>query len=751
MSFQLRLIVARIQSGTQIEVGFTPHKTSLAEDVFEIPGLKILSIRRYGDDYMLETTQIDIQKTYRVHVHSVGEKTIIAGNILNDYVSSKPLGCLTRQKRTTFRLFAPQAKTVQVVLFDRRENKQGKIFEMARDDDGVWESTVLESCIGKYYVYRLNGRQSTSFEKFSEMDIADPYSRSVARLNHYLYPSRTHIPDPEAKHFDWEGDTWITPDLKDLIIYEMHVRDMTIHAGSEISPDKRGTYAGLTESGKTGGLDYIRSLGVNAVELLPVQEFANIEVPYRDLSVPVWNTWNPYARNHWGYMTSFYFAPAAYYAAGGTVRPGAVCGGENHIITEFKEMVKCFHKAGIAVILDVVYNHVSQYDLNPLKQIDRDYYFRLNQDGSYLSKSYCGNDFYTERPMARRLITDSLVYWMKEFHIDGFRFDLAGLMDEDTLDAITAKTRNVNPEVILIAEPWGGDEYGQYRYSRRGWAAWNDQFRNGVKGQNPVNGRSFIFESLYGDTHAYTLMKRLISGSTQAYGGPYCTAQTSVNYLESHDEWTLGDFIRISTGEVSVETRVENMEQHVQLTPIQKKIQALAAVILFTSQGPVMLHAGQEFAKSQVIEKSREVEDPDSGLIDHNSYNKDNITNHLVYEHAEKNNWLIDYYRGLIQLRNTYAQFRQTHHEALHFMHGSNPFSLGYLIKGEKPVSDPSFLVLLNASKNNRSVFYLPEGRWSMIVSPHRSGTIPFSENLTGRFELETIMAVVLVKQSQTQ
>jgi pullulanase/glycogen debranching enzyme len=236
------------------------------------------------------------------------------------------------------------------------------------------------------------------------------------------------------------------------------VRDLTAHASSEV--EKKGTYLGLIEKGKTGGLDYLKSLGINAIELLPIHKFGTIEIPYRDSSVlsegyPI-NTWNPYARNHWGYMTSYFFTPETYYATDGTLDPNKMNGTDGRAVREFKDMVKALHKENIAVILDVVYNHVSQYDYNCFKYLDKFYYFRTDSAGNFLSLSGCGNDFKTERPMARRLIIESIKYWMTEYHIDGFRFDLAAMIDFETAKAIYQEAKKINPNVILIAEAWGG-------------------------------------------------------------------------------------------------------------------------------------------------------------------------------------------------------------------------------------------------------------------------------------------------------
>ena len=216
--------------------------------------------------------------------------------------------------------------------------------------------------------------------------------------------------------------------------------------------------------------------------------------------------------------------------------------------------------------MDVVYNHVSNYDLNPFKFIDKKYYFRLDENGEFITGSGCGNDFKTERPMARRLIVESLLYWMREYHIDGFRFDLATLIDGKTLDVITLETRRLNPDVILIAEPWGGGKYGQEEFSRRGWAAWNDMFRNGVKGQNPRDGQGFIFGKWQGGNSPESL-RHYIAGTLRTGGGPFYRAAHSVNYLESHDDETLGDFIRIGTGEVKEDQVVADVDVNAALPP----------------------------------------------------------------------------------------------------------------------------------------------------------------------------------------
>ncbi|MBI3189839.1 MAG: pullulanase, partial [Ignavibacteriales bacterium] len=529
--------------------------------------------------------------------------------------------------------------------------------------------------------------------------------------------------------YDWEGDTFVAPDnYSKLIIYESHVRDLTAHSSSGIS--SKGTYKGLTEEGKQGGLSYLKELGVNAIELLPTQKFGNIELPYRDsittkFGYPV-NTWNLYERNHWGYMTSYFFAPETYYGTDGTIEREQYNGTDGRAVREFKNMVKTFHKNGISVIMDVVYNHVSNYDFNPFKFIDKFYYFHTDANGNFVASSGCGNDFKTDRLMARRLIVESVKYWMKEYHVDGLRFDLATMIDWETCKLITQEAKKINPNVILIAEAWGGGKYDLAGFSMIGWAAWNDLIRNGVKGQNPRDGLGFIFGKFQGGNSKKSLMS-YITGSLLLDGGPFVQKEHSINYLESHDDNTMGDFIRFGTHEVKENEKITDAAKNAKLTPKQLALHKLAALYLFTSQGPVMIHEGQEFGRSKLIAQTI-FPDARVGMIDHNSYDKDNETNYLNYEHAEMNKELVDYYKGLIHLRKTYPLLSDAPKEAIEFLPTKDDFHIAFKIDTNKVQSTKykakstkySFIILLNGNPKKNLTMKLPKGSWQVVANPDK-------------------------------
>ena len=632
----------------------------------------------------------------------------------DSFYSEKELGCSAGKLHTTFRLFAPRATGVTLVLFDHYDDPAGPEHAMRRDEDGVWEHAIGQSLHGSYYGYRVNGPAGRGEMFDPHIVIADPYSRAVITQNNYHHPARTLILDTS---YDWQGDTFVIPaDHNRLIIYEAHLRDLTADPSSGVSA--KGTYRGLTETGRRGGLSHIKDLGVNAVEFLPLQKFGTIEIPFRDGSVAAEglkvNTWNPYERNHWGYMTSFFFAPETYYASDGSMERGGYIGTDGRAVRELKDLVKALHREGICVIMDVVYNHVSQYDRNPFKYIDKFYYFECGADGSFLEQSGCGNDFKTDRPMTRRLIAESVTYWMREYHIDGFRFDLATLIDRDTCRLISTEARKINPDVILIAEPWGAGKYDLAGFSDIGWAAWNDRIRNGVKGRHPGSDPGFIF-GRYHEGDSKRSLQGCLAGSLREDGGPFLLQEHSINYLESHDENTLGDFIRLA----------DNLPPPPAAGSVlgarEMARNKLAAMFLLASQGPVMIAEGQEYARSKVIVEAG-VPDPAVGTIDGNSYNKDNGTNHLNYAHRDMNRDLFEYYRGLIRLRRSHPALGSASRKDVRFLRTAGDLLIALKIR-ESGGFAKELVVILNGDPAASAKLKLPAGKWT--VSADGEGVYP--------------------------
>lgn len=634
---------------------------------------------------------------------------------LPDRQAGKRLGSFVENGKTYFRLFTPNAEKVSLLTFEKPEQTKGKEFQMMRDENGVWETSLDGELYGLFYGFKVCHPGTPCIE---DLVCVDPYAKAVATFQTYFSPRRAIV--VKEGNYLWEGDEWIQRDWRDLIIYEMHIRDMTEHPSSGVT--ERGTYKGLVEKGKVGGIDYIKNLGVNTVELLPSHEFANIEIPFKDSLNGKFNNWNPYERNHWGYMTAAFFAPESYYSE--NVRElewEKWSGGDAKAVNDFKDMVKAFHKEGIAVIMDVVYNHISEYEIGNLKQIDKDYYFRLDEKGNYIQQSGCGNDLRTEAPMARRMIVESILYWMKEYHIDGFRFDLGKLIDWETIEEIIFEAKKINPYVVFVCEPWGGG-YDPAGFSVRGWGAWNDQIRNGIKGENPFDGHGWIFGKWYGNNNPNRIKSYVNGTLTKDTLGLFQKPEHSVNYLESHDGYSLGDFIRLGLGDVKRDEIIKDLDKKIKLTPHQLKLNKLAALFLFTSRGITMISEGQEFARSKVIPFNESEQDPQKGMIDHNSYDKDNETNYINYNHVKINQELFNYYKGLIGIRKKFETFRRAENKNVHFINvKENPFAFGY----STDYADEHFLVLFNANTKLQHEFILPEGEWQVFADENQAGVQP--------------------------
>ena len=607
-----------------------------------------------------------------------------------------------------FSLLAPDAINVSLVIFENAEDSLGIEYPMKKvGDNFVHELPRIKN--GTLYGFKVKNGDSASQQFTSETIITDPFSNALATQNHYSPINKSII---YKAPFDWGNSgqfTWVNVPDYDLIIYEAHLKDMTIHTSSEA--DQPGTYLGFVEPNQKGGIAHLKKMGYNAVEFLPIFEFGNVEIPYLDSSQTVTNTWNPYATNHWGYMPSSYFAPEGNFATNYNSDMGGWNGIDGRQVNEFKTVVKTLHEEGIAVILDVVYNHVSQYDFHPLKHLNKADYFRQNDEGNYSSVSGCGNDLKTENDYIRNMIIESIKFWITEYHIDGFRFDLGKLIDWETIELIKVEAEKINPHVFITCEPWGGG-YDPNGFSDRGWSSWNDQFRNAFKGWHPDGNGGFLFGKWHHD-YDFHKIQRLFMGSPRSHGGQYIDVGHSVNYLESHDDFTLGDFIKIETNLFNSESQIDDVDSHAILSSKEISIHKLAAMVLLTSQGPVMIAQGQEWGRSKVIASS-EFSDKNVGKLDHNSYEKDNETNWLNWKHRDANFELVEFYKSLIRVRKENKLLRISNPEDFQFIaaNGSN-VAIGFLISKE----GESIAVLMNSHQSDTAEFYLDGDNWTPIIS----------------------------------
>jgi len=595
-------------------------------------------------------------------------------------ISTRELGAIYSQEATIFRVWAPTASLVTLCLYQSPTGGEASRLAMAKLDDGCWEIEITGNQLGVYYTYSAAGDDSR-FDPNREL--LDPYAKAVTSHDGRSIVVHDETPVADRPNFP----------VSEAVIYEMHIRDFTIDPDSGIQ--RRGKYLGLTESGThlTGrqdvvtGLDHLTELGVNVVQLLPIGEFHNNKSE------------DQYG---WGYDAVHHFSPEGWYA---TERFDA------RRVSEVKRMIDALHSRGIRVTLDVVFNHTFEaIDLGRVYSFEGlvpGYYYRLKPDGSYWNGSGVGNEFRTEAPMVRRYIIDCLRHWVREYKIDGFRFDLMGLIDRETAELIVEKLRSIDPNIMIYGEPWAGGTTpieitwkGSQR--SRGWSVFNDHYRDALKG-NVFNVRETGFAQ--SGNHAYGV-KLGVRGAIEDFSDSPLEA---INYVECHDNHTLWDRLVIST--------VDNA----QITDADRRaMDKLAAAAIFTSQGIPFIQAGQEFLRTK------------GG--DHNSYDKPDSVNMIRWRDKVKHRDVYDYYRGLIALRCAHPLFRlETAAEvrrAVWFFDDQlrltvPPGCVAYLI--EDPTGKDSWsraIVLLNATARLNQID-LPEGNWQVFGDSREVSLLP--------------------------
>ena len=447
---------------------------------------------------------------------------------------SAPLGATVDPGGVNFSVFAKHAERIELLLFDDR-NAAAPARVMALDSPAhrsyhYWHAFVPHLRPGQVYAYRAHGpfapERGLRFD--GEKVLLDPYGLAVAvpdaydraaatrRGDNAAFAMKSVVADPGG--YDWEDDAPIRRRFVETVIYEMHVRGFTRHPSSGVGTAKRGTYAGLIEK-----IPYLQALGITAVELLPVFQFDPQDAPAGRV-------------NYWGYQPVSFFAPHHAYSS----RPDPLA-----VLDEFRDMVKALHRAGIEVILDVVFNHTSEGgEHGPTlcyRGLANEFYYILDGDRSrYADYTGCGNTLNANQPIVRRLILDSLRYWVTEMHVDGFRFDLASILSRDEAGRPLS-----NPPVIwdiesdpllagtkLIAEAW--DAAGLYQvgtFAGDAWQEWNGRFRDDVR------------RFLRGDRGQVPRLAAKLLGSPDIYAHQEREAEHSINFVTCHDGFTLNDLV----------------------------------------------------------------------------------------------------------------------------------------------------------------------------------------------------------------
>lgn len=628
--------------------------------------------------------------------------------------SGNDLGLTYTPLQSTFRIWTPTAEKAELIFYNEGIGGTSlQTISMQKSKSGTWIALLKGDQKGKFYTFRIQANNKWLNE------VPDPYAKAVG-----VNGKRATVVDLSETNPDgWQKDK--SPVLKnatDAVIYELHIRDASIADNSGIS--NKGKFIGLTEKGtinKEGlstGLDHLKELGVTHIHLLPFYDFLSIDET--NLDKPQYN---------WGYEPLNYNTPEGSYATNpydGVSR-----------IKELKQVVKTFHENGLNVVMDVVYNHTMLTEDSYFNQLVPGYYYRQTADGKFSNATACGNETASERPMMRKFMIESLKYWLKEYHIDGFRFDLMGVHDIETMNVIAKELRKIKPDILLYGEGWTAGAsplpdskraLKKYAYKLDNIAVFSDDIRDGIKGsvfrneeKGFATGKPGMEESIKFGIVASCKHPQVDYNKVNYSKAPYAAQPSNtVTYAECHDNHVLWDKLMISTPGATEAER--------------KEMYKLALSIVLTSQGISFLHAGTEFLRSK---KGNE-----------NSYNAGDSINAIDWDLKTKNKDMFDYIKGVIQIRKEHPAFRmRTAKEIvdnLVFLEKLPDGVAGYTINGSA-VKDSwkKIRVYFNGS-SEAHVTKLENKNWSIAILNNQVAT---NQNLQNTLVLKPYSCTVLYTQ----
>lgn len=649
------------------------------------------------------------------------------------------LGAEYSAAQTKFTVWSPVAASMKVKIYAAGEGGEGTEYPMTAGTMGEWTATVTGDLNGKYYTYVVDNGTAVK-------EIVDPYARSAGRNGKRGMIIDLDSTDPEG----WANHSRPAArgSYSNAIIYETHIRDLTMHESSNVSAEHKGKFLGLTErasaanQNKKTPLDHIVDLGVTEVHILPMYDINSVD-EYTGNAV-----FNGTKQYNWGYDPLNYNVPEGSYSTDPT--DGAVR------VNELKQMVMALHKAGIRVIMDVVYNHVADAGGSNFQALMPNYYFRTNEDGSFANGSGCGNDTASERAMYHKFMVDSVNYWADEYQLDGFRFDLMGLHDTVTMNEIYDTLAKKNPDVMVYGEGWKMGTMVETDTKKTAdmfhaklmpnIAFFDDTTRDALKGGGfgqAINAKGFI-EGNKRDAAIYIGAVGATINTTAGYGSlgktPFASNPTqNINYVSCHDNTTLWDKINASVSS-DLNTR--------------KAMNRIAAAAVLTSQGPTFFLAGEEMLRSKPVDKatltynedSKEYEDKvnDSRpypwmsnseyFFSDNSYKSPDSVNAIDWTLAETNSDMVDFYKQLIALRKNTPQFRlSTKKQIDECVSIPDPEMkdgvVSYVIKD--PNSDEYVVVLFNVTESAVDV-QIPNGTYSVYVNGNEANAVTALSEVNG-------------------
>lgn len=597
-------------------------------------------------------------------------------------------GAVYSKEKTTFRVWAPTAEEVKVILYTTgTEEEEGaeKIAShvMKRIEGGVWELEEPGDLNGVYYTYQVTQDKITQ-------ECIDIYAKACGAGGRRGMVVDLEKTNPEG----FEADkNWVQKN-RNTFLYELHIKDFSHDKNSGIKDEYRGKYLAFTQTGTTlagnaevkTGIDYLKELGITHVHLLPVADFASIDET------------GDGSKFNWGYDPANYNIPEGSYATDcyhGEVR-----------IKEFKQMVKALHDAGIGVVLDVVYNHTYSSD-SPFQKLAPFYYYRQNKDGRLADASACGNETASERFMFRQFMIQSVYYWAKEYHVDGFRFDLMGIHDTETMNLIRRKLNQLpnGRNILMYGEPWAAEEPAIEKgylpavkenicYLDEGIAMFSDDTRDAIKGS--------VF---YGERPGFVNGKKGMEDKIQSAVCAWCdgghefvpkSPKQIITYVSAHDNYTLWDKLALT------------MQRKIDFTVKDKRLlkaNKLVAAILFTSKGTPFIQAGEEFARTK--------------YGDENSYRSSPDINKLDWNRRKDYEELVEYYKGLRELRQNFSGLYDNRKESIskiRFFKEDVDIVAFEITNREGHADAWDKLFVVYNSNDASAIVNLPKGRWQLLA-----------------------------------
>ena len=649
----------------------------------------------------------DLSKTYRVEIEGFGSKAVVPTDIFDsDYFAENfhydgdDLGAVINGNNTTFKVWAPTASKVVLNLFTAGHDVEAyKSVEMVRGEKGVWSHT--EECgHGTYYTYTVTTSVGTQ-------EAVDPYAKAAGVNGNRGMVVDLSLTNPEG--WDNAGLNTTISSYSQAILWEVHVRDFSNKIASS---QYKGKYLAFTETGLVNehgqpvGVDYLKQLGITHVHLLPVYDYATVDES------------NPDSEFNWGYDPKNYNVPEGSYSTdpyNGAVR-----------IKEYKQMVQALHAAGIGVVMDVVYNHT--YDANSsFNRIVPYYYYRYTNTGANSSASGCGNDTASERYMYGKFMVESTAYWMKEYKLDGLRFDLMGLHDLATMQEVETAVHTVNPQALIYGEGWtmgstidGSKQANQGNISEivpsnnaiGGIAVFNDAIRDGLKG-SVFDAVSQGYISGAGKQNLAKVLFGIRGGEGIGIGWAVKNDMV-INYMSAHDNNTLWDKLLLSNPNDSDDVR--------------NRMNKLGAAIVMISQGTPFWQAGEEMLRTK------------NG--DENSYKSSDAINNIDWSVLKEGNREYEtmlYYKGLIEMRKAYGIFSSNVTvDAIELGGGAVVLKMQDGNGGEA-------IVIINPGRSN--VPYSLTGEWNLVANAEQAGAATIAR-VSGGITVENMSIQVYVNDA---